>query len=178
MDTLTDLVPAKYAALIVACKMLLDALIFAIPDKWLAAHSTEQAIVNALKKLLRPGAAAFLLLVLPSCGHAAQAAGGTFATVAAAEHAYTKWAVSEVDRLSAKARSECHDAACIERITGPTFSTLDKVEAARDAYHAAQRAAARCLQAGGEPVACTLAVAGEGGRLVEKLDAVGFKVLP
>lgn len=61
MDTL---IPAKYAGLALALKMLLDALIFLIPDRYLAAHTTEQLLVNALKRLLRPGVAALLLVAL------------------------------------------------------------------------------------------------------------------
>ena len=51
-------------ALVAAAKLILDAIIFAIPDKWLAAHTAEQVIVNLLRRLLRPGAAALLLALL------------------------------------------------------------------------------------------------------------------
>lgn len=119
--------------------------------------------------------------LLSGCGHAAQAARGTFATVAAAEHSYARWATSEVDRLVAKAQADCPKepdrAACVERITGSTFRAIEITDAALTSYHEAQRAASICLAKGGDVLACTTAAAGAAGKLLEQLEGLGFKVL-
>jgi len=124
---------------------------------------------------------ALFLFAVPACGHAAQAARGTFATVAAAEHSYARWATSEVDRLVAKAQADCPKepdrAACVERITGSTFRAIEITDAALTSYHEAQRAASICLAKGGAVLACTTASAKAAGVLLEQLGAVGFKVL-
>lgn len=135
---------------------------------WLKAKGVAALVVLAL------------LTLAPGCGHAAQAARGTFATLAAAEHSYSKWATSEVDRLVAQAKADCprevDRAACVERITGPTFRNLEITDAALMSYHEAQRAASICLAKGGDVAACTTASAGAAGKLLEQLGGLGFEV--
>lgn len=154
--------------------------------KRVEANSTLGLVVSAVKLIAKAfagkaGPAVLLLLFLPSCGHAAAAARGTFATVAAAEHSYSRWAVGEVERLTKEAQATCPKeadrAACVDRITSPTFRKLEITDAALTSYHEAQRAAAKCLASGGEVLACTVAVAGAAGKLLEQLDGLGFKVL-
>ncbi len=154
-DQIINAIPPKYLGLAVAVLALLralDGIIRLIPDRWLSAHTTTEAIVLGLRRggawlftrKAPPAALLFFLLFLPSCGHAAQAARGTFATLAAAEHSYAKWATAEVDRLVAQAKADCPNepgrAACVERLTGPTFRNLEITDAApRDRRRARRR---------------------------------------
>lgn len=75
MDEISSLIPAKYLTIVVvmlAILRLLDGIIRTIPDDYLKAHTTFQAVVNAVKAVIAwattkptvpPAALAFVLLL-------------------------------------------------------------------------------------------------------------------
>lgn len=108
--------------------------------------------------VLRGGAAAglALALLLSGCGTTGyNVARGTFGTIREAEKAYRAWAELELPALALRARGECNgDAACVDRVTGKTFSAVEKANASLLLYHQAERGSANCLAANGALETC------------------------
>ena len=87
------------------------------------------------------------------------------------------WAEQELPALALRARGECNgDAACVDRVTGKTFSAVEKANASLLLYHQAERGSAACLAASGALETCISEALKLGQVVSGQLAELGFNV--